>query len=162
MLILVNIFYKFSGILSSRSTTNYSLLLVLILIKFDTFGNFAAILRLSNRFLNLTSLFDCFVQEGACNLIERVFNTLRVHSCSLLMWHVPRAAPLLCSRCRHLPILLKILLVPKDEKWKVNRVFRHTLLEKICSPIIQVFKAILISDIINKDASLGAAIECCS
>ena len=59
----------------------------------------------------------------------------------------------------HLAFRLEILLVAKDEKWKVVRVLRHTLFKEIILPILQVVKTLIVSDVTNQDAGLSAAVE---
>ena len=61
----------------------------------------------------------------------------------------------------HLAFRLEILLVAKDEKWKVVRVLRHTLFKEIILPILQVVKTLIVGDVTDKDAGLSAAVECC-
>ena len=56
--------------------------------------------------------------------------------------------PLLDLGLRNLTVMLLVFLVPEHEEWKVVRVFRATLLEKVMLPVAQMIKRLLAGDIV--------------
>ena len=69
------------------------------------------------------------------------------------------STPLFDLTLLHLSIRLEILLVAEDEKWKVLRVFGHTLLQEIGLPTVQVLEALVACDVEHENASLCTSIE---